>query len=52
VGRGNINWCAVVEACREIGIEWYCIEQDYTRGDAFDSLEISINFMKDKLGLE
>jgi sugar phosphate isomerase/epimerase len=49
VGQGNINWLAVVEACREIGIEWYCIEQDFTRGDAFDSLKISIDFMKNTL---
>jgi len=49
IGRGNINWQAVVEACREIGIEWYCIEQDFHRGDAFDSLKTSIEYMRNTL---
>jgi sugar phosphate isomerase/epimerase len=49
IGQGNINWQAVVEACREIGIEWYCIEQDLHRGDAFDSLKTSIDFMRNEL---
>jgi sugar phosphate isomerase/epimerase len=49
VGQGNINWQAVVDACREIGIEWYCIEQDLHRGNAFDSLKTSIDFMRNEL---
>ncbi|MCL2499063.1 MAG: sugar phosphate isomerase/epimerase [Defluviitaleaceae bacterium] len=49
VGQGNINWQAVIEACREIGIEWYCIEQDLHRGCAFDSLKISIDYMRNTL---
>jgi len=49
VGQGNINWHAVVDACREVGIEWYCIEQDFARGDAFDSLKTSIDFMRNEL---
>jgi len=51
IGQGNINWQAVVEACREIGIEWYCIEQDFTRGCAFDSLKTSIDYMRNELGI-
>jgi sugar phosphate isomerase/epimerase len=49
VGQGNINWQAVTEVCREIGIKWYCIEQDFTRGDAFDSLKISMDYMRNTL---
>ncbi|MCL2365367.1 MAG: sugar phosphate isomerase/epimerase [Defluviitaleaceae bacterium] len=49
VGQGNINWHEVVAACREIGIQWYCIEQDLARGDAFDSLKTSINYMRNDL---
>lgn len=52
IGQGNVNWRAVTEACREIGIEWYCIEQDFTRGDAFDSLKISIDFMRNELNIK
>jgi len=49
VGQGNINWVEVLAACKEIGIEWYCIEQDLHRGDAFDSLKTSIEFMRNEL---
>ena len=28
VGEGNLNWPAILEACREAGVEWYIIEQD------------------------
>jgi sugar phosphate isomerase/epimerase len=50
VGQGNINWPAVMEACKEIGIEWYCIEQDFTRGSSiFDSLKMSVDFMRNEL---
>jgi sugar phosphate isomerase/epimerase len=52
IGQGNINWHAVTEACREIGIEWYCIEQDHTRGCAFESLKTSIDFMRNELKIQ
>ena len=46
IGQGNINWKAVTEACRIAGVEWYCVEQDRTTMDEFESLKISINYMK------
>ena len=49
VGQGNINWPAVIEACKEVGIEWYCIEQDLHRGCAFDNLKTSIDYMRNVL---
>jgi len=49
IGQGNINWPAVMEACKEIGIEWYCIEQDFARGEIFDSLKMSVDFMRNEL---
>jgi len=49
IGQGNINWPEVVAACQEIGIEWYCIEQDLHRGNAFDSLKTSIDYMRNVL---
>jgi sugar phosphate isomerase/epimerase len=51
IGQGNINWKAVTAACRNIGVEWVCIEQDMTRGSAFDSLKISIDYMRNELGI-
>jgi sugar phosphate isomerase/epimerase len=41
VGEGNLNWSAILDACREAGVEWYAIEQDITPGDPFESLAIS-----------
>ena len=49
VGQGNLNWEAITAACREIGIEWYCIEQDLHRGCAFESLKTSIDYMRNNL---
>ncbi len=42
VGEGNMNFAAILEACREIGVEWAAVEQDdcYER-NPFDSLAIS-----------
>lgn len=42
VGEGNLNWPAILEACRDAGVEWYCIEQDICRRDPFASLAISL----------
>jgi sugar phosphate isomerase/epimerase len=52
VGEGNLNWPAILSACREAGVEWYAVEQDadFSR-DAFDSLQISYNNLK-VMGLE
>jgi hypothetical protein len=36
----------VVSACRDAGVEWYCVEQDRTALDEFESLRLSITFMK------
>jgi sugar phosphate isomerase/epimerase len=41
IGEGNMNWQAILEACRESGVEWYAVEQDVCRRDPFDSLAIS-----------
>ena len=51
IGQGNLNWPAIVAACREIGIECYSIEQDMSRGDVFESLKTSISYMRDTLGI-
>ena len=41
IGEGNLNWPAILQACREAGVEWYAIEQDICRRDPFESLRIS-----------
>jgi sugar phosphate isomerase/epimerase len=41
VGEGNLNWPAVLDACRTAGVEWYIVEQDTCHRDPFESLAIS-----------
>lgn len=47
VGEGNLNWPAILDACKEAGTEWYIVEQDlcYDR-DPFESLSISLRNLK------
>lgn len=42
IGEGNLNFKAIIEACRETGVEWYVVEQDVCRRDPFESLAISL----------
>lgn len=51
IGQGNLNWTAVIEACRETGVRWYAVEQDVCRRDPFESLETSLRYLE-KLCLE
>jgi sugar phosphate isomerase/epimerase len=46
VGEGNLNWPAIINACKEAGVEWYVVEQDTCQRDPFDSLKISLNNLK------
>lgn len=41
VGEGNLDWPAVLAACKEAGTEWLVVEQDQCAGDPLDSLAIS-----------
>lgn len=41
VGEGNLNWPAILDACRDANVEWYAIEQDVCQRDPFESLAIS-----------
>ena len=51
IGEGNLNWCAILKAAAESGVEWYIVEQDlcYER-DPFESLAISFGNLK-RMGL-
>ena len=51
VGQGNLNWKAIREACIEAGCEWYNVEQDRTKRPVFESVKISIDFMRGELGI-
>jgi len=47
IGEGNLNWPAILDACKYAGTEWMIVEQDvcYER-DPFDSLAISLKNIK------
>lgn len=46
IGEGNLNWPKILKACDDIGVKWYCVEQDICPGDPFESLAISFNNLK------
>ncbi len=46
VGEGNLNWPAILEACKEANVEWYAVEQDICQRDPFESLAISFKNLK------
>lgn len=50
VGAGNINWPAVLEACKSAGVKWYLIERDDGDLDPFESLRISLENLN-KMGV-
>jgi sugar phosphate isomerase/epimerase len=41
VGEGNLNWPAILSACRTAQVEWCAVEQDICQRDPFESLRIS-----------
>jgi len=46
VGEGNLNWPAILDACREADVVWYIVEQDTCQRDPFESLAISLRNLK------
>ena len=42
VGEGNLNWPAILKACKDAGVEHLLVEQDICYRDPFESLEISL----------
>jgi len=51
VGEGNLNWPAILQACREAEVEWYAVEQDECQRDPFESLKISYDNLR-AMGLQ
>jgi sugar phosphate isomerase/epimerase len=42
VGAGNLNWPAILDACKAADVRWYLIERDNGDLDPFESLRISL----------
>ncbi|MCZ8515925.1 sugar phosphate isomerase/epimerase [Paenibacillus filicis] len=52
VGEGNMNFKRILEACREIGVEWGAVEQDQCYGrNPFDCLQTSFNHLR-RMGVD
>lgn len=51
VGEGNLEWPAIIAACRKANVRWHIVEQDTCKRDPFDCLKTSLENLK-KLGLE
>ena len=51
IGDGNLNWPAILQACKAAGVEWYLVERDTGDLDPFDSLKRSLDNMR-AMGLE
>lgn len=46
IGEGNLDWPSIIEVCREIGVQWYAVEQDVCPRDPFDCLASSLKYLK------
>lgn len=49
VGQGNLDFRTLVADAEEGGCGWFIVEQDFTAGDPFDSLELSFRYVRDEL---
>ena len=45
VGKGVIDWAAVLQAAEKAKVEQYFVEQDQTPGDPIDSLRLSYQYL-------
>lgn len=48
VGHGSFDWDAILKVGKEVGVIGYLVEQDKCKGDPFDSLKMSLEFLKSK----
>lgn len=46
VGKGSLDWKAILAHCGRVGVEHYFVEQDQTRGSAMDAARESFAFLK------
>lgn len=46
IGSGNLNWRKIIKAAEEAGTKWFIIEQDTCRIDPFESLKMSLKYLR------
>lgn len=49
LGTGGVNIEAVLHIGEEASVEWWVVELDISRRTPFESIEISLNYLKTKL---
>lgn len=49
LGRGVLDWSAILDAARASNVEWLVYEQDASEGDVFESCQVSYAFLRDRL---
>jgi sugar phosphate isomerase/epimerase len=48
LGTGGIDVDSILNLGNEAGVQWWVVEQDKTRRTPFESIEISLNYLKSK----
>jgi sugar phosphate isomerase/epimerase len=51
IGRGILDWKSIHKAATASGVQFYCVEQDRCIGNPFDSIAISLRFLRQTFGL-
>lgn len=46
VGKGNLDFPAILDACEKAGTQWLLVEQDTCEGDPFASLDASYQYLR------
>lgn len=46
VGKGSLDWKALLGACERVGVEHYFVEQDQTRGSAMEAARESFAYLR------
>ncbi|NHV99246.1 MAG: sugar phosphate isomerase/epimerase [Thaumarchaeota archaeon] len=49
LGRGSVNFPAILSFVTQLGLKWVVVEQDWTRGDPFKSMSESRSYLR-KIG--
>lgn len=49
LGTGGVNIESVINLGEESGVEWWIVEQDFSRRTPFESIEISLKYLKERL---
>ena len=46
VGEGSLDWPEILDACRQAGVQWVIVEQDYCQPDPFECIGRSCEYLK------